>query len=158
MPVPSTEHCSPAAQPHCGTVSLHGSFAHAGPEPVDVVVLLVEVVSLPVDVALVPVVVVLLPVVGLPPAEVLLPVVVLVPGAPPLPGPLESPPTPPVVDALAQAETSKSKLPKKRSDRGRIGHLANWKKARGGAYARRPKGQRSGRSFVKTMRSRPGPA
>ena len=37
-------------------------------------------------------------------------------------------------------------------------NLANWEKARGAAYARPLKGQRSARSFVKTMRSRPGPA
>jgi hypothetical protein len=126
-PDPSREHCSPGAQPHWGTVSLHGSSAQTGPELVEVVVLpvlvgplpppLLPVLAppLPVDVGLLPVLVVVVPAAGLP--------VVVAP-----PGPLESPPSPPVVAALAHAEARRSKLPKKRRDRGRMRHLANEKK------------------------------
>jgi hypothetical protein len=128
-PDPPMEHCSPAAQPHCGTVSLHGSSAQTGPELVDVVVLPVLVgpppvvapplpvvaPPLPVDVGALPVLVVVLPVVGLP--------VVVSP-----PGPLVSPPVPPVVAALAHAEARTSKLLKTRMDRGRMTHLASEKK------------------------------
>ena len=117
MPVASTEHCSPVAQPHWGTVSLHGSSAQAGPEPVDAAALLVEVGSLPVDVPLVPPLVV--PVAGLPLAEVVSVVGSLV-VVPPVPAALESPPAPPVVEAVAHPSASESKLLKKRSDRGRI--------------------------------------
>lgn len=125
-PVESTVHCSPAAQPHCGTVSLHGLSAQAGPELVDDAALLVEVVELiEPDVASPPTPPVLL--LGLP-LVVGLPVVGLPVGLPPLPGPLESPPAPPVVEALAHAERNTSKLLKRRSDRGRMGHLANEKK------------------------------
>jgi hypothetical protein len=125
-PVPLTEHCSPAAQPHWGTVSLHGSSAHTGPELVDVgpLPLLVGPLAAPP----LPVVAPPLPVeVGLLPVVVVVPLLVGLPAAVP-PGPLESPPSPPVVAAVAQAERRTSKLLRKRRDRGRMEHLANEKK------------------------------
>jgi hypothetical protein len=125
-----TEHCSPAGQPHWGTVSLHGSSEQAGPELVDVVVLPLLVGPLPVLAPPLPVLAPPLPVeVGPLPVLVLLllPVVGLVVVVSP-PGPLVSPPVPPVTAAFAQAERRTSKLLKTRRDRGRMQHLANEKK------------------------------